>query len=144
MHDFREFGFLVNLVARQLERRMAEALRPLGLTPAYLPVMISLAQVQPQTQTGLAVALDIRQPTMAQTLGRMERDGLITRAPDSHDRRATSITLTDKAEGLLGAIQDLGSEILTDALADLPEQRRTELAEDLHTVSRRLSGAEEA
>ena len=42
------------------------------------------------------------------------------------------------------AALDLGSEILTDALADLPEQRRTELAENLHTVSRRLASNEHA
>lgn len=142
MPDFREFGFLVNLVARQLERRMAEALRPIGLTPAYLPVMIGLAQSQPQTQTHLATTLDIRQPTMAQTLGRMERDGLITRIPDTHDRRATSITLSDKAEALLGTIQKLGTDILTDALADIPPDRRKELVQDLQTISRRLATGE--
>lgn len=132
----------MNLVARQLERRMAEALRPIGLTPAYLPVMISLAQSQPQTQTHLAITLDIRQPTMAQTLGRMERDGLITRTPDAHDRRATSITLSDKAEALLGTIQQLGTDILNDAMTDIPPDRRAKLVQDLQTISRRLATRE--
>lgn len=44
MQDYKQFGFVTNLVARQLERRMAEALRPLDLTPAYLPVIISLSR----------------------------------------------------------------------------------------------------
>lgn len=44
---------------------MADALRPLHLTPAYLPVIISLAEHQPRTQSELALSLDIRQPTMA-------------------------------------------------------------------------------
>lgn len=144
MHDFRELGFMVNLVARQLERKMAEALRPHGLNPAYLPVIISLAQDQPQTQSELAIALDIRQPTMAQTLGRMELDGLIARAPDPSDRRATAITLTERTVGLLETIQGLGSDILTDALEDIPAERRTQLVEDLHTVSRRLALTDEA
>ena len=139
MQDYKQFGFVTNLVARQLERRMAEALRPLDLTPAYLPVIISLSRHQPKTQAELATTLDIRQPTMAQTLGRMERDGLITRTPDGRDRRATSITLTDKTMGLIGQIQDLASDIIDKALEDLSPERRTQLINDLNTVSRRLA-----
>lgn len=133
---------MINLVARQLERRMAEALRPLGLAPAYLPVMLSLAQEQPQKQTALAAKLDIRQPTMAQTLGRMERDGLIVRTPDEQDRRATSITLTEKATSLIGQVRELGGAIGQEAMQDIAPERQTQLIEDLQRMSENLAEGE--
>ena len=139
MDNGRPLGFMINLVARQLERRIAEALRPLGLTPAYMPVMVSLAQHQPQTQSDLAAALDIRQPTMAQTLSRMERDGLIVRRPDAHDRRATSVLLTQRATSLLGQIRELGAEVAEEATRGFTPERRARLDEDLRAICQNLS-----
>jgi len=138
MQQTRPFGFMINLVARQLERRMAESLRPLHLTPAYLPVILTLAETQPRTQTELATSMNIRQPTMARTLRRMERDGLIIRKPHPDDQRATAITLTDKTMSLLTRIQVIGRQISDDALAELPPERRTQLMADLATISIRL------
>ena len=43
----------------------------------------------------------IEQPPMAQMLARMERDGLIQRAPDPADGRSSRITLTEVAEARL-------------------------------------------
>src|SRR5882724_11960371 len=48
----------------------------------YLPVCFALAA----TQTALASLAAIEQPTMAATLTRMERDGLIHRRPDPPGR----------------------------------------------------------
>ena len=46
------------------------------------------------SQTALARWASVEQPTMANTLNRMERDGLIVRTPDPDDRRSALISLT--------------------------------------------------
>ena len=61
---------------------------------------------------------------MALTLRRMERDGLITREPDPHDRRRAIVTLTPTALAVRGDIQELRQEIATDALAGFTNQER--------------------
>src|SRR5215510_7296999 len=53
------------------------------------------------TQRDLARFAKIEQPPMAQMLARMERDGLIQRAPDPADGRSSRITLTEVAEARL-------------------------------------------
>jgi DNA-binding MarR family transcriptional regulator len=50
------------------------------------------------TQRELLDRLDIEQATLANTLARMERDGLIVRRPHASDRRAMRNFLTDKAK----------------------------------------------
>ncbi len=47
------------------------------------------------TQTALARQALVEQPTMANTLARMERDGLIERTPDPDDKRSALVRLTD-------------------------------------------------
>jgi DNA-binding MarR family transcriptional regulator len=45
----------------------------------------------------LCQKVQIEQPTMANTLARMERDGLITRLPDPEDRWRPLVTLMPRA-----------------------------------------------
>jgi DNA-binding MarR family transcriptional regulator len=49
------------------------------------------------TQKDLAHLAQIEQPTMAQLLARMERDGLIRRSPNPQDSRSSLISLTPQA-----------------------------------------------
>ena len=85
-------GYLINwaarLLVRSLERRLA------GGSAGTMPVFFALVDGKPATQSELARWAAVEQPTMANTLARMERDGLIARAPDPADRRSSVISLT--------------------------------------------------
>ncbi len=76
-------GYMLNLCARLIALRMAQALRPLGVAPAQLPVLFTLSALGESTQTELAERAGIEQPTMALLLRRMERDDLIERTADN-------------------------------------------------------------
>jgi DNA-binding MarR family transcriptional regulator len=93
-------GFLATHVARLFNQEFAMALKPLGLAPAQFMVLIDLADGQPRAQGELAARLDVEQPTMTNTLNRMERDGLILREIKPGDRRVQLIRATQKALGL--------------------------------------------
>jgi DNA-binding MarR family transcriptional regulator len=91
-------GHLISLAARGFARLSEARLKPLGFGVGHLPVLVALRDGQASTQRDLARFAKTEQPPMAQMLARMERDGLIQRAPDPTDRRSSRVTLTKVAE----------------------------------------------
>jgi MarR family transcriptional regulator for hemolysin len=94
-------GHLISLAARGFARLSEARLKPLGFGLGHLPVLVALRDGRAGTQRDLARFAKIEQPPMAQMLARMERDGLIQRAPDPADGRSRRITLTEVAEAHL-------------------------------------------
>jgi MarR family transcriptional regulator for hemolysin len=94
-------GHLISLAARGFARLSEARLKPLGFGVGYLPVLIALKIGRAETQRDLARFARIEQPSMAQMLVRMERDGLIRRAPDPADGRSSLVSLTETAEARL-------------------------------------------
>ena len=77
-------GFLVNHVARLFAEGLRLKIAPLGIVPGQFPALLELWEKDGQTQKQLVEKLDIEQATMANTLSRMERDGLIVRKEHPH------------------------------------------------------------
>jgi MarR family transcriptional regulator, transcriptional regulator for hemolysin len=94
-------GHLISLAARGFARLSEARLKPLGFGVGHLPVLVALRDGRASTQRDLARFAKIEQPPMAQMLARMERGGLIQRAPDPADGRSSRITLTELAEARL-------------------------------------------
>src|SRR5271154_4686249 len=94
-------GHLISLAARGFTRLSEARLKPLGFGVGHLPVLVALREGRASTQRDLARFARIEQPPMAQMLARMERDGLIQRAPDPADGRSSRITLTEVARARL-------------------------------------------
>lgn len=90
-------GHLISLAARGFARLSEARLKPLGFGVGHLPVLVALQDGQVGLQRDLAGFARIEQPSMAQMLARMERDGLIRRMPDPADRRSSQISLTETA-----------------------------------------------
>ena len=127
-------GYLTNWAARLLARAIERKLKPLGLSSGHLPVYFALAGGQTLTQKQLAAHASIEQPTMAATLARMERDGLIIREPDPRDRRASFVKLSpaaeEKTEGVLDAVHETNAE----ALSGLGEAEQEQFRAALRTI----------
>jgi MarR family transcriptional regulator, transcriptional regulator for hemolysin len=94
-------GHLISLAARGFARLSEARLKPLGFGVGHLPVLVALQDGRASTQRDLARFAKIEQPPMAQMLARMERDGLIQRAPDPADGRSAKVTLTRVAKARL-------------------------------------------
>ena len=90
-------GHLISVAARAFARLSETRLKPLGFGVGHLPVLAALQTGVAASQRDLARFARIEQPSMAQMLARMERDGLISRASDPQDGRSTQITLTHAA-----------------------------------------------
>lgn len=117
-------GYLTNWAARLFARAIDRRLAPLGLSSAYMPVFFALAGGGSLSQTELARRASVEQPTMAATLKRMERDGLIARTPDPADGRSALVALTELARGKLRSVQAAGHSVNDAAMAPLSAAER--------------------
>jgi DNA-binding MarR family transcriptional regulator len=120
-------GFLANHMARLFATGLQRRVAPLGLAPAQFMVLLELWQDEGLTQRDLVERLDVEQATMANTLARMERDGLITRRPSEADRRARVIGITPKARDMRETAIAAAERQNRAALAALSEAERAEL-----------------
>jgi len=130
-------GFLANQMARLFAQALAEALAPLDLAPAQFMTLIVLWEEEGITQKDLVLKLDVEQATMASTLSRMERDGLIIRRPHPEDNRAQLIYPTPQAKALREQALAEARKVNAIALSDLSATER----ECLITLMPRVIGA---
>ncbi|WP_349958954.1 MarR family transcriptional regulator [Rhizobium sp. ZPR3] len=94
---------LINMASRAFSRLGERRVKVLGFNIGQLPVLYLLRNGAQMSQKDLAKFAKIEQPSMAQMLARMERDGLIRRTPDPTDGRSSLISLTDAAVAKLPA-----------------------------------------
>lgn len=122
-------GYMTNWAARLFARELERQLAPSGIAPAYMPVLFALADGSRLTQKELARRAAVEQPTMAATLNRMERDGMIVRQPDPGDKRSALVALTPLALGKVATVEQVVSAINTLALEQLaPDERQQYLS----------------
>ena len=117
-------GYLANQMARLFAQGLHERIRPLGLAPAQFMTLLELWDAEDLTQKDLVQRLDVEQATMANTLNRMERDGLIVRYENPDDRRAQLIGLTPKARELRNAATSAARAQNEVALRDFSNEER--------------------
>lgn len=98
-------GYVANLLARQFALAAQRRLARLGVQPGQLPALLQLYEREDRTQAELARTIGLEQPTMAKTLQRMERDGLVDRTADPNDGRQTLIRLTANGRALEHAVR---------------------------------------
>ena len=133
-------GYMANWAARLFARAMDVRLKPLGLSSAYMPIFFALARGAELSQRALVEAAAVEQPTMAATLKRMERDGLIERRPDPADGRGALYRLSSKGKEISARVREAGHEVNAAALRGLDD---AEAAEWLSTTGRIIGNLEE-
>lgn len=137
-------GYLSNWAARLFTRAIERRLAPAGIATAYLPVLFALGDGTAMTQKALAQRAAVEQPTMAATLKRMERDGLVQRRPDPADRRSALVALTPLASGQLDRVQTVVEQINAMAMANLQPAEQQALLTHLLQVIAALEADEAA
>ena len=131
---FSRPAHLINRAARLMARLGDELLAPYGFSVGQLPVLGMLSEGEALPQKLLAQGAKIEQPSMAQMLNRMERDGLIRRSPDPDDKRSHLISLTEDARSRLPDVLSEMTRGGSDALAGLSPDEIATLTRLLRTV----------
>ena len=140
----RSPGYLANHMARLFAQRLHQRIRPLGLAPAQFVALLELWEGDGLTQRELVERLDVEQATMANTLNRMERDGLIERRAHETDARARTVHLTDRAWALREPAQAAAREVNAMAMADVADADRERFVAIMHSAIGRMKSEEGA
>lgn len=90
-------SFWINAASRTLMRAQEARLRPLGFGMSHMPILHALGGGETRSQKELAQWARVEQPTMALMLARLERDGVVQRAPNPKDRRGSLVSLSRRA-----------------------------------------------
>lgn len=132
---------MIGRLARLLLKLNDTSLRRVGITASQLPVIVALKNGERRTQTDLARIAGVEQPSMAQLLTRMERDGMIRREPSPDDRRSSLVALTDEALARLEPGRDELRDNDRTACADLQTGERELLIDLLTRMIASVEGA---
>lgn len=100
--------YLVSQLAKEFARDLQVRASSLGFSAGQFPILVELWEEDGLTQKQLLERVDVEQATMANTLSRMQRDGLIERKPHPTDRRAQLVFLTPRGleikDGAIAAV----------------------------------------
>jgi DNA-binding MarR family transcriptional regulator len=126
----------LRVVLGQLVRRLrAENRLPLS----HGAVLGRLDREGSSSVSELAAAERVRPQSMAQTIGDLETDGLVTRTPDPADKRRAIVALTDEGRATLQADRSQRDGWLAQAMVEhLSAQEQTALMKAV-ALLRRLS-----
>ena len=131
-------GYLVNNLARLLVEVLRKRIAPLGIVPGQFPTLLALWEKDGLTQKELLALVDIEQATLANTLTRMERDGLIIRKEHPADARARTIHLTEQGHSIRDEAYQAAMQINEEVLADLSDEETQEFLDYMRRVIGRI------
>ena len=134
----RNFGFLLNDVARLMRTAYDRRIRKLGLTRAQWWVLTHLYRSDGASQTELAEILEIEKPTLGRLLDRLEAKGWVRREHDASDRRVWRVHLTDEVEPALRTMRKIAAELRRDALTGISAAERERFVDTLLAIKENL------
>jgi DNA-binding MarR family transcriptional regulator len=130
---------LVSVAARLFSRALHERLDRHDVSVAQWSMLLFLWEEEGLTQKDLSRRQQIEEPTAARTLDRMERDGLIERVRDEHDRRRIHIHLTERGQELRDELVPAALEVNALATHGLSDDDKLRMNSLLSYVIARLA-----
>jgi DNA-binding MarR family transcriptional regulator len=135
-------GYQVNRLARLFELALRDRIAAYGVVPGQFPALLALYEQDRQTQRELCEVADVDQSTMAKTLARMKRDGLVRDEPDPSDGRRIRYQLTPQARALEADLAAAGHEVITLATRGIPADRLAAFEEALGEMAANLTAVD--
>jgi MarR family transcriptional regulator, transcriptional regulator for hemolysin len=135
----RNFGFILNDVARLLRTAFDRRVKSLGLTRSQGWVLNHLFRNDGVTQSELADILQVEKATLGRLLDRLEAKGWVRRENHADDRRAKRVFLTEEVEPALKAMRAAAADLRRDALAGLSGEDQTRFVDALLAIKANLS-----
>lgn len=136
-HD--SFGYLTNYLARLFSRALDARLNAHGVAVGQFGILLLLWEQDGLTQSELGKRAAVEQSTVANTLARMERDGLIRRQSAPQDRRSAFIYLTRRARELETPLTLAALAVLDQAAQGLTADEKQSLLNGLRRMIANLS-----
>ncbi len=135
----RNFGFILNDVARLMRITLDRRVKALGLTRSQWWVLNHLFRNDGVTQSELADILEVKKATLGRLLDRLEQKGWVRREGHAGDRRAKRVFLTDEVEPAIKTMRAAAAEVRRDALSGLSSPQQEQFVDTLLAIKGNLS-----
>ncbi|MDA1098829.1 MAG: MarR family transcriptional regulator [Proteobacteria bacterium] len=141
--DSYDFDLLPGLIGYNLRRAQtavfqdfSKSLKDCNITPGQFGVLVVIQANSGLNQTRLGNALGIDRSTVVAVIDRLEKRGLVERAPAPTDRRSYALRLSDQGDALLRRARGLVEAHEKRIARDLSPTEQKQL----NTLLSRLSG----
>ncbi len=101
-----------------------------------LSVLHTLARRGPLRLTDLTATEQLKQPALTSLVANLERDGLVSRAPDPRDGRAVLLSLTDAGQAIVDSRRVSRVERLAELVDQLSDDERALLSDSARVLKR--------
>ena len=114
------FSAAVHNTARGWRLLIDKQLKHLGIGQAgWMTIAMVAKCTGPLSQRALADLVGVEGPSMVSMLDRLEREGLVTRAPSPTDRRVKLVHLTEAGTALYKQVKEQASAVRSALLGDI-------------------------
>jgi MarR family transcriptional regulator for hemolysin len=133
------FSAAVHNTARGWRLLIDKQLKHLGIGQAgWMTIAMIAKSAEPMSQRALADVVGVEGPSMVSMLDRLEREGLVTRAPSPTDRRVKLVHLTEAGTTLYQQVREQANAVRTALLGDLPPEQLAAATELLELLRARI------
>ena len=120
-------SFAIFALARSHRAKAAGMLADIGLFPGQEILLMQLAEKDGKPQKSLCESIGLDHSTVAKSVARLERDGLIERRKCPEDGRVSQVHLTPKGRDVTDAISKVWAELERQTIRDLTAQEQQTL-----------------
>ena len=107
----------------------------IGISNQKYAALIAMKYIEgPVTPSDIAHWLDRNTNTITTLVDRMEKNGLVKRQRNMHDRRSVRLVMTKKGKETLEAATKIGWQVVQDVLGELSEDELRRLSQMLEMV----------
>lgn len=111
-----------------------------GLTPTSVAALATIERHGPMTPSEIAAIERVKRPTITRTLGCLEREGLIDRAPDPADRRSALVSVNAAGRERLRRLRGRKNAYLARRMRDLSDEEVETLERAAEILERMREG----
>lgn len=126
----------------RVHRMVDQAMTAAGLSLARAKVLMRLRDCGPMNQATLAGMLGFAASSVTDIVDALERDGLVGRAEDRHDRRARVVSLTPAGREAYETAQIVRLRAMDEIFGSLTATERASLAAVLTAIGANLQSGE--
>lgn len=125
--------------ARTWRLALDKRLKHLGIGQSgWMTIAMVAKAAEPLSQRALADLVGVEGPSMVSMLDRLEREGLVTRAPSPTDRRVKLVHLTEAGTTLYQQVREQAGAVRLALLGDIDPARLKAATELLELLRARI------
>jgi MarR family transcriptional regulator, transcriptional regulator for hemolysin len=125
--------------ARTWRLALDKRLKHLGIGQSgWMTIAMVAKSDEPLSQRALADLVGVEGPSMVSMLDRLERGGLLTRAPSANDRRVKLVRLTEAGSKIYAEVESVARSFRATLLDGLDPRQLEAAVELLETLRTRL------